>query len=116
MTQQVSAVLSKQAEEVQRKIEDATKVAIQTQSDVHDISTLARQADFTAKKTAAEMEVQIKQMAQRLAEQSLQAERRAQAAKVEGENLARQLADAQRGTQTSVTTSQHYEAKLQELT
>ena len=55
-------------------------------------------------------------MAQRLAEQSLQAERRAEAAKIERENLAQQLADAQRGTQTSVTTSQHYEAQLQELT
>ena len=55
-------------------------------------------------------------MAQRLAEQSLQAERRAQAAKLERENLAQQLADAQRGTQTSVTIPQHYEAKLQELT
>ena len=58
--QQVSAVLSEQAEEAQRKIEDAMKVAIQTQSDVRDISTLARQADFTAKKTAADMEVQLK--------------------------------------------------------
>ena len=63
VTQEVSAALSQQAEEAYKKIEDATKVAIQTQSDVRDISTMARQADFTAKKTAAEMEVQLQQMA-----------------------------------------------------
>ena len=56
-TQQLSEVLSAQAKEAQKKIEDATQVALQTQQDVRGISTLARQADFTAKKTAAEMEI-----------------------------------------------------------
>ena len=57
---QMSDALSAQAEEAQKKIEDAMQVALQMQQDVRGISTLARQADFTAKKTVAEMEVQIK--------------------------------------------------------
>ena len=111
----MSEALSKQAEEAQRRIDDATKVARQTQYDVRDLSSLARQADVTAKKTAMELEIQVQQMAQRLEEQRLQAERQTQSARLERENLAQQLADAQRGTQSSVTTSQHYMVQLQEL-
>ena len=113
--QEVSTVLSMQAEEAQRKIEDATKVAIQTQSDVRDISTLARQADFTAKKTAADMEMQLQQMSQRLAEQSLRMERQSQSARLEQQKLAQQLAEAQRSTQVTATSSQHSESQLMEL-
>ena len=105
VTQQMSQALSAQAEEAQKKIEDATQVALQTQQDVRGISTLARQADFTTKKTAADMEMQIKQMAQRLAEQGLQAERRAQAAKIEQDKLVQQLAEAQRQIQMTASTS-----------
>ena len=116
VTQQMSQALSAQAEEAQKKIEDATQVALQTQQDVRGISTIARQADFTAKRTAAELEVQIKQMAQRLAEQGLQAERRSQAAKIEQAKLVQQLAEAQRQIQMTASTSQPYAAQMSDLT
>ena len=62
-TRQMFEALSAQAEEAQKKIEDAMQVVLQMQQDVCGISTLARQADFMVKKTAADMEIQIKQMA-----------------------------------------------------
>ena len=83
MTQQVSNALSAQAKEAQRKIEDATQIALQMQRDVQYISTMAREAERTAKKTIVDMEEQIKYMAQRLAEQCLQAKRQLQAARLE---------------------------------
>ena len=82
-TQQMSQVLSMQAGEAQRKIQDAMQVAVQTQYDSRGISHIVKKAEMTALKAAIDTETQIHQMAQKLQEQQMQYAIQAQATKQE---------------------------------
>ena len=63
-SQQVTQVLSAQADEAQKKIQSAIQVAIQTQREVQSLSTLARKAEYASQITAAKVEKQLEEMAQ----------------------------------------------------
>ena len=62
--QQVTQVLSAQADEAQKKIQSATQVAMQTQREVQGLSTLARKVEYTSQITAAKVEKQLEEMTQ----------------------------------------------------
>ena len=55
-------VFTIQAEDTQKRIQSATKVAIQTQQEVSTLLALARTADLTAKMTSEKMEREVEAM------------------------------------------------------
>ena len=75
------------AEDAQKKIQGATRVAMQTQQEVHTLSALARTADLTAKMAAEKMERQMEAVKQQIEESKRQAVQEAQMAKVSQETI-----------------------------
>ena len=65
-SQQMTSILSVQAEETQKRVQNATSVALQTQQEVRTLSSLARTADLTAKMTSEKMEREVEVMQQEL--------------------------------------------------
>ena len=90
-TQQVSDILTAQAEDAQRKIQGATCVAMQTQQEVHTLSALAKTADLISKMTAEKMERQMEAVKQQMEESKRQAVQEAQMAKVSQDTITKQL-------------------------
>ena len=58
-TQQVTELLSAQAEETQKRIQGATSVAMQTRSEVRTLSSLAQMADLTARMALEKIEREV---------------------------------------------------------
>ena len=58
-SQQVTDILTSQADDTQKSIQSATKVAVQTQQEVQTLSALAKTADLTVKMTAEKVECQV---------------------------------------------------------
>ena len=58
-SQQMTSILTAQADDTQRRIQSATKVAMQTQQQVQALSALARTVDLTAKMAAEKVERQM---------------------------------------------------------
>ena len=55
-------ILSAQAEETQKRIQGATSVALQTQSEVRTLSSLAQTADITAKMASEKVEREVESL------------------------------------------------------
>ena len=63
-SQQMIDILSAKADDMQKHIQSATSVAIQTQQEVRTLSAMARTADLTAKMTSEKVERQVETMQQ----------------------------------------------------
>ena len=114
-TQQVTDILSAQADETQKRVQSATSVALQTQSQVRTLSSLARTADLTAKIASEKVERGIEAMEKELEAQKMLSVQEAQASRSAQDILASKLKEAQQMIQTTVQTSQTYELQMQQF-
>ena len=67
-SQQMTDVLSAQAEDAQKKIQSVTKVVMQTQQEVRTLFALARTTALTTKMAAEKVERQVETIAQKIQE------------------------------------------------
>ena len=81
MSQQVTDILTAQADDMQKRIQSATKVAMQTQQEVQTLSALARTADLTAKTAVEKVERQMEIVQQAIQAQKILSMQEAQTAK-----------------------------------
>ena len=108
-------LLSSQAEETARRIQGATNVAMQTRSEVHTLSSLARTADLTAKMASEKVEREVQAIQQELQAQKMASMQEAQAAKSAQDVIARKLHEAQEVIQATTSISQKYEEQIAAL-
>ena len=81
-SKQMAEVFTAQAEDTQKRIQSAMKVAIQTQQEVSTLSALARTADLTAKITAEQVERKVATVQQQMEEQRMLSAKEAEVAKM----------------------------------
>ena len=108
----MTSLLSTQAEETQKRVQSATSIALQTQSEVRTLSSLARTADLTAKIASAKIEEEVEIMHRELEKQKMLSEQEAQVARSAQGVVARKLQEAQQMIQATTTVSQKYEERL----
>ena len=104
----MTEILSAQAEETQKRIQGATNVALQTQSEVRTLSLLAQTADITAKMASEKVEREVESLQGNLQVQRAASKHEAQVAKSAQDLIARKLQEAQQTIQATASVSQKY--------
>ena len=88
-SQQMTDILSVQADDTQKRIQSATSVAMQTQQEVRSLSAMARIADLTAKMMSEKVERQVETMQWAIEAQKTLFMQEAQVAKVAQDAIAK---------------------------